>query len=138
MTILISLVLVIAAIGLFFLIRSKSDDSPRTSTKARKTTLKSDRSETTRWRSVEIRPGLIACRGVSKIANKVFLASEAPSLPLGTCSEKTCQCKYLHLDDRRSGEDRRSPITQIGALFVDDQDDDRRATIGRRATDLAA
>jgi hypothetical protein len=37
-----------------------------------------------------------------------FLSSEAPLLPLAGCTEKTCQCRYVHYADRRE-RDRRHP-----------------------------
>ena len=138
MTVLTVLVIIVAAVAGFFLIKSKSNKVQNPSTDQNNSAKKRERLENTRWRAVEIRPGLIACSGITKIANKVYLASDAPDLPLGTCSENACQCKYLHLDDRRSGEDRRSPITQIGAFFAEDDNDDRRITTGRRAADLPA
>jgi len=128
----------VVAIGLFFLIRSKAKKSVPHSRNIGNVATQSSNSENTRWRSVKIQPGLIACASVSKIANRVFLATEAPSLPLGVCIEKSCQCKYVHLKDRRSSEDRRSVITQISNMFADSQDDDRRVMTGRRVTDMAA
>ena len=37
-----------------------------------------------------------------------FLSSEAPLLPLAGCTEKACQCRYVHYADRRE-RDRRHP-----------------------------
>ncbi len=93
--------------------------------------------ETTRWRAVRIKPGLICCDAASRIGDEVFLASESPKLPLEGCGERNCQCKYIHLEDRRSGGDRRIELGELGAFLPANQVE-RRRRAGRRATDIAA
>ena len=90
----------------------------------------------TQWRAVRIAPGLISCKAVAEHANEVFLASSAPRLPLAECSEKECRCKYIHLDDRRSGGDRRIELGELGAFLPTNQIE-RRTNNGRRVADLA-
>ena len=92
---------------------------------------------TTRWRSVKIAPGLICCDQAAKTADQVFLSSESPTLPLEGCTAKQCSCRYIHLDDRRSGGDRRIELGDLGAFLPVNQVERRRIT-GRRAADLAA
>ena len=116
---------VIVAILLFFLFRSKG----------RKPVSRSKNATAAGRNSVEIQPGLMCCTSVKKIANQVFLAQEAPGLPLGVCTLKKCQCKYKFLDDRRSGEDRRTLLSHLGAML--ERDEDRRSVTGRRESDLA-
>ena len=41
-----------------------------------------ENSEDTKWRSVKIRPGLIACDRVADMTGQIFLSQQAPSLPL--------------------------------------------------------
>ena len=94
-------------------------------------------SESTKWRSVKIAPGLIACEYANILSGKIFLAREAPPLPLVKCAEKDCRCKYIHLDDRRSGTDRRVSLGEFGAYLPVTQTERRHLT-SRRATDLAA
>ena len=48
------------------------------------------------------------------MASGRYLSREAPILPLPTCNSKGCACRYLHHDDRRSGEDRRYAIAMSG------------------------
>ena len=93
--------------------------------------------ETTRWRSVKIAPGLISCDYANILAGKVFLAREAPPLPLANCAETECRCKYIHLQDRRSGTDRRVEVGEL-ADYLPFNQTERRHLISRRATDLAA
>lgn len=90
----------------------------------------------TRWRSVKIRPGLIACERIASLDGQVFLSREAPELPLANCTGADCRCHYLFLDDRRSGIDRRAQLERLGE-FLSSSDRDRRRSPGRRAGDLA-
>lgn len=91
----------------------------------------------TKWRSVRVRPGLIACDRVASLTGPVFLAGEAPELPLKNCSERDCRCHYVFLDDRRSGIDRRDDLGRLGE-FLSSSARDRRLSPGRRIGDLAA
>ena len=43
-----------------------------------------------------------ACEETQRVTAQVFLCAEAPWLPLPNCPHReSCQCHYLHLDDRR-------------------------------------
>lgn len=95
----------------------------------------SDEDSDTLWRSVKIRPGLIACEHVASLADQVFLSREVPELPLANCSERDCRCHYVFLDDRRSGIDRRVELVKLGE-FLSSSERDRRRIRGRRADDL--
>jgi len=94
------------------------------------------RSEDTRWRSVKIRPGLIACDRVADMTGQIFLSREAPSLPLESCTEKDCRCHYIFLNDRRTGTDRRIELGKLDELLPS-MGINRRGIPGRRANDLA-
>jgi hypothetical protein len=96
-----------------------------------------EESEDTKWRSVKIRPGLIACDRVADMTGQIFLSRAAPSLPLENCTEKDCRCHYIFLDDRRSGTDRRIEMGKLDE-FLPNIGKNRRSISGRRATDLAA
>ena len=91
----------------------------------------------TRWRSVRIRPGLICCEQATELTEEIFLAKEAPHLPLPECTEPDCRCHYLFLDDRRSGEDRRDDLGKLADFFPTSVED-RRQLPGRRMADLLA
>lgn len=92
-------------------------------------------SDDTRWRTVKVRPGLIACRHATDLQDHLFLSREAPSLPLPNCGEGDCRCHYVFHDDRRSGIDRRAQMDRLERLVAGRRDDRRRGP-GRRATDL--
>ena len=94
-----------------------------------------ERSSDTRWRAVEIQPGLMSCESASNIAHEIFLASEAPTFPLDNCSQKVCRCKYKFLEDRRSGEDRRDESITLSSI-TQSRETDQRHLIGRRASDF--
>ena len=94
-----------------------------------------ERSSETRWRAVEIRPGLFCCKSAAKIAMRIYLAREAPTFPLDDCSEKKCSCRYKFLDDRRNGEDRRDDATTLSSV-TQGFETDRRHLRGRRASDF--
>lgn len=96
----------------------------------------SERSST-QWRAVKISPGLMSCEAASKLTDQVFLSREAPRLPLDDCGEKGCKCKYVHLEDRRSGGDRRIELGDLGAYLPVNQVE-RRQRSGRRTADMAA
>jgi hypothetical protein len=96
----------------------------------------SDEDFDTKWRSVMIRPGLIACQQITDLKGQVFLSREAPELPLPSCSERDCRCHYVFHDDRRSGSDRRIELDRLGR-FLSDSERNRRRSPGRRVGDLS-
>ena len=126
--------------GLIFISRI-FDSSGNKSTRARKKAAAAkgsdDSVDNTKWRSVKIAPGLICCDYASILAGKVFLSREAPPLPLANCVEKDCRCKYIHLEDRRSGGDRRATFDEL-TEFLPINQTERRHLVSRRANDLAA
>jgi hypothetical protein len=86
------------------------------------------------YRGVSIRFSSNACDAAKRLADRRFLATEAPPLPLPECRATHCSCRYVYHADRRSGEDRRSglesPLTMAGP--------NRRVGIGRRSSDKVA
>ena len=71
----------------------------------------------TDWRCVKIRPGLLSCKRANRLADQLFLADEAPPLPLSGCSETNCTCHYLHFGDRRFVPERRVKVQKLTAIF---------------------
>jgi hypothetical protein len=84
---------------------------------------------------VRISPGLICCDAVREHDEQVFLSSESPMLPVDGCDIADCRCKYIHLEDRRTGSDRRAQLDELNAFLPFNQVD-RRRTTSRRSTDL--
>lgn len=130
--------LTIVTIALVFLVYNRKGDKTRVSRSGKTPTgnLRADRS-TTQWRSVKIEPGLICCSAAEILSDKVFLANASPTLPLAECGEAECRCKYIHLKDRRSGEERRLDLGDLGA-YLPGRHVERRQHRGRRVSDLAA
>jgi hypothetical protein len=108
---------------------------PKRSQSKSSASIREDRSST-QWRAVQIAPGLMSCEAAGKLAGEVFLSSESPRLPLDGCIEKDCRCKYVHLQDRRDGGDRRIELGEFGAYFPNSEIE-RRRVAGRRSMDLA-
>ena len=87
------------------------------------------------WSRIKAGP---ACQKTAlQYSQRRYLSSEAPACCARyppTCSPKGCTCRYLHHDDRRSGEDRRiRDAWNAHAQQV--TDGDRRRAGGRRVTD---
>lgn len=136
LTIVIAVAVLVVAIIWLVSRRSSTDIRPKHIQKASSASNDVDRS-TTRWRAVKITPGLMCCDAASKLSGQVFLSTESPRLPLDGCAESDCRCKYVHLDDRRSGSDRRLDLGDLGA-FLPASQVERRQQTGRRSADLAA
>ena len=92
-------------------------------------------SSSSQWRAVKVAPGLICCDAAGELSDRIFLARLAPSLPLDACTVGDCRCKYIHLEDRRSGGDRRASLGELDAYLPFNQEDRRRSE-GRRRADL--
>lgn len=93
--------------------------------------------EERQWHAVELHAGNDCCDSIAYVQDKVFLAGEAPALPLSSCTQVQCRCTYEHFDDRRR-ELRRDPYSQYGLLASQHEGDERRNSRGRRVTDLSA
>ena len=81
------------------------------------------------------------CEAALSVKGQRFLGSEAPALPLQGCSAETCQCRYVHHVDRRTGIlDRRSNRAEAEgeASSPNSQQQDQREGRGRRASDWIA
>jgi len=108
---------------------------PQQATGSRTATSTSSDSDS-RYRAVSIRPGEECCEAARQFGKMRFLCAKAPRLPVPECTAATCNCRYIHYADRRSGKDRRSVYDwsrerQLGMV-------NRRAARGRRATDAIA
>jgi hypothetical protein len=90
---------------------------------------------TSKFHAVSIRTGLIACDAARALHGERFLSEAAPLIPLKGCDVDSCQCKFVHHADRRSGEERRSPypssLTRDTGVFRQEQ---RGANDRRRET----
>ena len=92
------------------------------------------------WHAVGISTGVSCCKAAVFLRQTRFLSRQAPPLPLQGCTQgKSCQCKYKHYSDRRSGPRRvtESELFQnaLSRHKAAAWTQERRATRGRRATD---
>jgi hypothetical protein len=58
------------------------------------------------YHAVSIQAGPRCCQAAKALTGVRFLSTEAPRLPLPQCEAGTCECKYLHHEDRRAVERR--------------------------------
>jgi len=82
------------------------------------------------YHAVSIEPGPHCCKDARKLDGIRFLATGAPTIPLNGCTSASCQCRYVHHNDRRNSQDRRKlPHNPHGHRMAE------RRTGGRRNTD---
>lgn len=62
------------------------------------------------YHAVSIRCPKNACNAAKGMYGRRFLATAAPKLPLPACDAAQCNCQFVHHDDRRTGNERRSPF----------------------------
>lgn len=85
------------------------------------------------YHAVSIAPGIGCCQAAQSLTGMRFLSAEAPQTPLPGCTAKSCTCRYVHHEDRRSMANRRNrDVWNKNSGFVER---DRRRNPGRRATD---
>jgi hypothetical protein len=87
------------------------------------------------YKAVSIHSYKDRCTDVQALVGQRFLSSEAPPLPLESCTSEKCRCVYMHHIDRRGGTDRRVIHGHEG-VFVYPGSHDRRIYLGRRASNL--
>jgi hypothetical protein len=76
------------------------------------------------------------CNAAEQVAGHHFLSSEAPPLPLESCTSEKCHCVYMHHSDRRGGTDRRVTHKPKESIVYSGYQH-RCLSRGRRASDLA-
>ena len=94
-------------------------------------------SHSSAYEAVSIHSYKDKCPAVASLAGERFLSSEAPLIPLESCSSDTCHCVYMHHSDRRTGTDRRGHHESVDGYIVLPGQPNRDIAPGRRASDLA-
>lgn len=114
--------------GLLYYRRRQAQQQVESAKLERRTT-----SSDSRYHAVSIRFEANACASAKALAGTRFLATVAPNLPLANCDVASCQCRFVHHQDRRSGKDRRSPFAAGGIPGGTGKfDAERRAGADRR------
>lgn len=75
-----------------------------------------------------------ACPAICKYDGETLLSKDAPALPLAECDQASCQCRFVHHEDRRHQYRRgyQSDLSRIASLGANDE---RRSRAGRREDD---
>jgi hypothetical protein len=89
------------------------------------------------YEAVSIHSYKECCTAAEQVAGQLFLSSEAPPLPLKSCTSQACHCVYMHHSDRRGGIDRRLLHGNKETLFSSSAYQLRCHSGGRRMRDLA-
>ncbi|MDH3531734.1 MAG: hypothetical protein OEO82_02330 [Gammaproteobacteria bacterium] len=88
------------------------------------------------YHAVSISFSTDACNAARAMAGRRFLATAPPKLPLPGCDASECRCHFAHHDDRRSGQERRSPFAPgRGATGTGTYKQDQREGRDRRGDD---
>ncbi|MEM6514070.1 MAG: hypothetical protein AAF660_13740 [Pseudomonadota bacterium] len=94
---------------------------------------KTDQAPLRPFAAVSIRGTDKACCRAKALAGERFLARKPPELPLAGCDADTCECYFVHYDDRRHERDRRSPFNvNTGSTGTGVFEAERRQGIDRR------
>lgn len=128
MKLMIGIVLLIALAFLFLRMRRSAEPQMEDGSKGTAGASGSNSS----FHAVSIQPGVDACSAARALAGQRFLSIDAPQVPLPDCDQSECGCWFMHHDDRRAGDDRRSPYPSSVGLDVGSIGTDRREETDRR------
>jgi hypothetical protein len=71
------------------------------------------------YHAVSVVPCEKSCNAASRASKETFLSTDLPRLPLASCDKiLDCQCRFIHYDDRRQNEDRRSGSIVLQNTFA--------------------
>ncbi|MDH3351355.1 MAG: hypothetical protein OEM60_05020 [Gammaproteobacteria bacterium] len=100
---------IVLLIAVWIFARSRQASTSQKSTPAMRAS-----SSNTAYHAVSIKFPSNACAAAKEMANRRFLSSAAPRLPLAECNVMECKCRFVHHKDRRTSKDRRSPFGPSG------------------------
>ena len=138
----IILIVLLVAGGIFLYVQyniqlnlATGKTSPNKKIKRDKSQVLKSSSSKTSWKAVKVKTGLMCCEAAEKMRSQVYLSADAPVFPLEDCKVKGCQCRYIHMNDRREEDERRESTEFLNDLF-DMHDKDRRKIKDRRKSNL--
>ena len=125
----LTILILILLVGWLYLRRGQRQ-GPATSVDRR------PKSGNTAYHSVSILYSATACTAARELEGRRFLADAAPRLPLPECDMTNCECRFVHYQDRRATQDRRSTFTAAGhSAATGDVKAELRDTAERRDED---
>ena len=127
----LTIVAIILLVALLLVVRRGHSGAKATAKKSPATATPKEIS--TEFHAVSIRFKAGACAAAKMLAEERYLSSEAPKLPLEGCDSASCECRFVHHKDRRSGEDRRNPYGGMTGGGTGSFPQERRDAKERRA-----
>lgn len=125
-----SIFLLALLIAVWLLYRSKNRQSPKAEPK--RPEISSSR-RSNEFHAVSIKSVSSACEAALLLKDKRFLSNDAPQLPLPDCDAARCKCRFVHYQDRRTGEDRRDQYAGPVAGGTGEHEQKQRRPRDRRA-----
>jgi hypothetical protein len=102
-----AIVLLVAVALVIFLVRRKRPASERRPAVEKSVAAGSKNA----FHAVSLKFASTACAAAKSLEGKRFLSGAAPRIPLPECDVPECKCRFVHHQDRRAGDDRRSPFS---------------------------
>jgi hypothetical protein len=131
MAVTVSVVALIILVAAFFLLRRNAQRSQERPTPDRPLAA----GKSSAFHAVSIKLGPNACGPAQEMTGKRFLSGAAPRIPLPDCNVLECKCRFVHHNDRRAGDDRRSPFGQGLTGTTGTFQKEQRQRKGRRSDD---
>lgn len=128
----VMMLILVLLLVIWLYVRQRQEKSSSATTRKAKPRAK----KSTPYHAVVIKFSQNGCAAAKAIAGRRFLATEAPTLPLPECDVSNCDCHFVHFDDRRARQDRRSPFaTTMSTDGTGSFKKERRDRKERRADD---
>ena len=103
-----AIVLIVIVALVYFITRRKASAPDKRPAAARP----SKSAATTEFHAVSLNFRSSACSAAKSLKGKRFLSNAAPRIPLADCDVLECECRFVHHQDRRAGDERRDSYSQ--------------------------
>ena len=116
------------------ILRLRERRTSKTGSRVSKTDARAKRKPAGKFHAVTIELDPHACPAIRQFEGETLLSKDAPMLPLAECDQASCQCRFVHHEDRRRQSRRgyQSDLARIAELGANDE---RRKRAGRRESD---
>lgn len=109
-----TMIIIVLVILVGLLLARRAANTPKKSAKSERRISMVDTSKSSEYHAVAIKFGAGACDAAKELGGKRILSAEAPRIPLPGCETHSCNCHFVHYNDRRKRSDRRSPFNSPG------------------------